>query len=213
MQPRDSPRLQILARPEDRVGVVGSVFVGPDDDPEAVMAFVYEVIGYLLVPSVYFKKAFLLLGEGDSGKSTFMKLLRQILGDEHVSSHTLRGMSERYATATMFGKLANLGGDLSSFAGEDVETFMSVVGRDEIQARQIYGVPFKYTPFVKLVFGANRYPWTPNQHSAYFNRFIVVRNELDPQHSRGDGTRVMPAQSVASSASRVVRVAWDRRGR
>ena len=39
-----------------------------------------ELVGYLLIPSVAAEKAFILYGPGRSGKSTFLKVIEQILG-------------------------------------------------------------------------------------------------------------------------------------
>jgi putative DNA primase/helicase len=151
-----------------------SVFAGPDDDADEVMGAVDEVLGYLLVPDVDFKTAFLFKGEGDSAKSTTLEVFAAFLGNENVSRYSLKELGERWTPANLFGKLLNISGDLSQFGGRDMERFMSIVGRDPMMAEHKFKDAFSFRPFVKLMMAANSYPWTPNQHDAYFNRFTVI---------------------------------------
>ena len=41
----------------------------------------FEILGYTLYPEVKFRKAFMLVGEGKNGKSTFVNLVKELLGE------------------------------------------------------------------------------------------------------------------------------------
>ncbi|MFB6294608.1 MAG: phage/plasmid primase, P4 family, partial [Candidatus Nanohaloarchaea archaeon] len=74
-----------------------------------------ELIGYCLYRDYPINKAFMLLGDGKNGKSTFLNLLKAFLGEENVATPSLHTLAEnRFAKADLYGKLANIHADLSA---------------------------------------------------------------------------------------------------
>nr|WP_197702834.1 DUF5906 domain-containing protein [Thermoanaerobacterium sp. RBIITD] len=57
-------------------------------------------------------KAFILIGEKNNGKSTFLDMVKTLLGDNNISSLDLKELGDRFKTAELFGKLANIGDDI-----------------------------------------------------------------------------------------------------
>ena len=51
-------------------------------------------------------------GGGSNGKSSFLKILRSLVGDTNTSSVALKDLNGRFKTAELFGKLVNLGDDI-----------------------------------------------------------------------------------------------------
>src|SRR5207253_11059587 len=75
--------------------------------------FVFEVIGYAMLPTAPLHKAFILLGGGRNGKSVFLKVLRALVGDANVSATSLHELEEvRFAKSSLYGKVVNLHGDI-----------------------------------------------------------------------------------------------------
>jgi len=64
--------------------------------------------GYLLVDDHSFEAFFILIGEGGTGKSTFLSILKKLLGPENVCSIPLYRFSEKHCTYRMATALANL---------------------------------------------------------------------------------------------------------
>lgn len=58
-------------------------------------------------------KAFILTGSGSNGKSTFLNMLKHMLGRRNVSVLELKKLNDRFSTVMLFGKLANIGDDIS----------------------------------------------------------------------------------------------------
>ena len=128
-----------------------------------------------LVPDTSLQKAFLLLGEGGNGKSTFLNLVTSFLGQENVSNEPLQRLaSNRFAAASLVGKLANICPDLPTARLEDTQLFKEITGGDIIQAERKFQPSFSYKPFARLLFSANRLPQSPDSSEAYFDRWIIV---------------------------------------
>ena len=82
---------------------------GSKEDAEILI----EVIGYCLYRSYPIQKALMLVGDGANGKTTFLRLLTRFLGHQNVSNRSLHELeTNRFAKASLFGKLANIYDDL-----------------------------------------------------------------------------------------------------
>jgi phage/plasmid-associated DNA primase len=83
--------------------------------PPDALDLVLEVIGYATYPANPYRVAVLLLGPGRNGKSILLRVLAALLGPENVSAMPLQVLAEnRFASAELLGKLANIGGDLDA---------------------------------------------------------------------------------------------------
>lgn len=120
------------------------------------------------------RKAFLLVGEGSNGKSTFIDLLKSMLGAENCSSLDFRDLDKRFQTAELFGKLANLGDDIADGYVESVSTFKKIVSGERLTAEQKGRDPFSFEPYCKLVFSANTIPRFSDRSGAALNRLIMI---------------------------------------
>ena len=71
-----------------------------------------EMIGYCFYRRNELRKAFVLTGSTANGKSTFLDLISHILGSENISALDLAELDQRFKTAELYGKLANIGDDI-----------------------------------------------------------------------------------------------------
>lgn len=134
-----------------------------------------EIAGYCLYRRYFIKKAFLLNGSGDNGKSIFLTLLRLLIGKENYAAIPLQRLStDRFSSAFLNNKMANIYGDLSSQALKDTGTFKMMTGGDPIPAEIKGGSLFTFINFAKLIFSANTIPDTKDLTDAFFERWIIV---------------------------------------
>jgi len=81
--------------------------------PLDALRLAYELAGWLAVPDTGWQKAVMLVGTGHNGKGTYLRLLTALLGAENVSTLTMQSISDnRFSTADLYGKLANICGDI-----------------------------------------------------------------------------------------------------
>src|SRR5690606_38296347 len=103
-------------------------------------------------------------GEGSNGKSVFLGLIEAFLGAENVSNVSLHDLtSDRYASAELYGKMANIFADLRADKITDAGTFKVVVSGDRIRAQRKHQQPFTFKPYAKLIFSANQIPETSDK--------------------------------------------------
>lgn len=99
--------------------------------PWDALDLVEELFGYALYPGNPYRKAVLLLGSGANGKSTLLGLFHGLLGRTNVATVPLQVLGEdRFATADLFGKLANICGDLDARTVERTDLFKQLTGGD-----------------------------------------------------------------------------------
>jgi putative DNA primase/helicase len=134
-----------------------------------------EIVGYCLYPSYPFHKAFILNGDGSNGKTTWLNIVKALLGPENCCNISLQELeNNRFAKAALVGKLANVYADLSSTALKHTGVFKQLVGGDRIGAEFKFGKHFSYDATVKHLFSANIIPESPDDTGAYFRRWIIV---------------------------------------
>lgn len=145
--------------------------VFPDDARE----FIEEVIGYALLNDNPLHKAILLFGRGRNGKGTFLRLLKALIGDANISAVTPQSLDEnRFRAAELYGKLANLVGDVDPRIFKATETFKQITGGDMIVAERKFGQPFTFYCRALMVAAFNALPRSADTSDGFFSRWIVV---------------------------------------
>lgn len=160
------------------------VFLNATLSPDNIR-LLQEITGYLLIPVTKSQKAFLIYGPGGSGKSTFLSVLINLLGQINCSAVSLQDLTDRFRASNLFGKLANVCSDIPSKPIEDAAIFKGIVGEDTILAERKFKNPFEFKPFARLLFSANQLPRTIDKTSAFFRRWIIVGfNNVIPEGER-----------------------------
>lgn len=173
----------------------------PDADAQRWREFVHEVVedgkeqvvqeyvGYtLMVDQLPHHRALMLVGGGANGKSTFLNVVRRLLGRENLCATSLQKLSnDEHARADLYGTIANIDADLSAKALGDGEMFKKLLGDDRVQARELYQDGFEFDARQKHLYAANKVPNTNVDDDAFFRRWLIVEfpnyfppNERDP---------------------------------
>ena len=141
-----------------------------------VRALLEECIGYCFYRRNELGKAFILTGDKANGKSTFLDLIKYILGDGNISALDLRELGDRFSTAMLFGKLANIGDDIGDefMQGSAVSIFKKIVTGNRVKAEQKGKDPFEFNPYVKLLFSANDMPRMRDKTGAVLRRLVMI---------------------------------------
>jgi len=136
---------------------------------------VQEFAGYLLWREYPNAKVLLLVGDGSNGKSTFINVLKALLGIDNIASRSLQELElNRFAKASLFGRLANLYADLPDQALKSVGIFKILTGGDPVTAEHKFHNAFTFVNYAKMVFSCNRIPEVYEDTTAFFRRLIIV---------------------------------------
>ena len=134
-----------------------------------------EFIGYIFLPDCRYEKALMLVGSGSNGKSTFLKTIVALLGKENISNLSIQELvNDRFKRAELFGKLANIYPDLPSTAMAETGVFKVLVSGEMITAERKFRDPFTFENRAKLLFSANKLPYTSDDSLAFYRRWIII---------------------------------------
>jgi len=144
---------------------------------EAEIPLVQEMLGYFLIPVNKAQKSFVIVGEPGAGKSKLLLTLNEILlGQQNVSNIPWQGLNERFKTAELFGKLANIFADLPTKNIDDNGIFKALVGEDFLTAERKNKDPFTFQPYARLLFSCNAIPRNYGDKSeGFYRRLIIIR--------------------------------------
>jgi len=135
---------------------------------------VEEMLGYLLIGDCRFQKAFVLLGQGSNGKSVFLEMIMKWLGNDNCSSLALEDLSERFRTAELVGKVANIGDDSGGDLLKNTAIFKKIVTGDSITIERKNKDVFQYNNSAKLLFSANQLPPSSDKSFGFFRRIVII---------------------------------------
>lgn len=180
-----------------------------DDVVAAKVGLLLQLIGYTLYPFDYpFNKAFMLIGGGSNGKSTFLNLLNEILGDvnvSHVSLMELDPSVNRFALADMYGKLANISAEPQLSGKFDPSRFKQITGEDYVRVERKFKDAFSARIYAKQIFAANELPKVKEDTKAFWDRWIVI--EFPNSFQRSMSSREFVRRYLMPEVSEIILMA------
>jgi len=185
---------------------------GPD------VSRLWEMTGYLMMSGNPLQKAFMLTGSGSNGKGALMRVWHKLLGGKtNVSAVSLHSLSDnRFAAARLYGRLANMCGDIDNSFIEKTGVFKQAMGEDAIDGEHKYGQPFSFTSWATMVFSANEIPGASDSSDGWHRRWEVLKfpntfkvpdPTLEPDLQAPESLA-----GIAVSAVSALRLLMDRRG-
>ena len=170
-----------------------------DKDPKKCaekISILQEFFGYCLTRDTKQRKALLLIGESNCGKSTILWTLRNMLGDHNCSSVSMKHISNPQFTASLMNKLVNIDTDVSQDAKEYEEQFKKIAGGEPVNCNSKYIEPFDYFPYSRICMGSNGFPRCSDHSDAFFNRLIIIPCEriFDEDEQKKDLPTLLKAE-------------------
>lgn len=133
-----------------------------------------ELVGYALIPTTKFQKAFILYGDGANGKSTFLDMIIALLGEQNVSSLSLKELNHNFKLTEITSKMANIGDDISDEHLTDSSIFKKLVTGEELTVDKKNEAPYKIRNYAKMIFSANNIPTTQDKSSGMMRRLVII---------------------------------------
>lgn len=142
---------------------------------EECIPIIQEMFGYCLLNTMQYEKSFLLYGEGSNGKGTLISVMQRFFGEQNASNVALQTLSDnRFAAASLFGKMVNLHSDIPNRLIEDSSLFKELTSGDRIQAEEKHKAPFSFNNRAKLIFSANELPSSRDNSEGFHRRWVIV---------------------------------------
>lgn len=158
----------------------------PADDRQRA----WEVLGYLMMSGNPLQRLFLLSGSGGNGKGVFLNVVRALLGKSNMSAVPLQEFSDsQFATAELFGKLANVCGDIDATFIQNTGRIKELSGDDEMKGERKFGHPFYFRFWGKAIFSANAIPGAADSSRGWLRRWEVIEFPYTPTNPDPDLSR------------------------
>lgn len=138
------------------------------------ISMLQEFFGYCLTRETKQRKALLLIGPSNCGKSSIIWTARNMVGDENCSDVGVNFLGNPQHTADMMNKLINIDTDVSQDAKEYEEQFKKIAGGEPVRCSPKYIKPFTYKPFCKQLLASNGFPRVTDHSEAFYNRLIPI---------------------------------------
>lgn len=167
----------------------------------AVRALLEEAVGYCFYRRNELRKSFILTGEKRNGKSTYLAVLKELLGDENTAALDLNELGDRFSSASLFGKLANIGDDIADDFIPNPAIFKKIVSGDWIKGERKGQNEFFFKPYCKLLFSANAIPRMKDKSGAVLDRLVIIPfeakfSDTDPDYDPNIKYKLLEKESL-----------------
>lgn len=150
--------------------MLNRVFLG---DKEVISLF-DEMIGAILLKHNRYQKAFLLFGQGANGKSTILDMIKNFLGQRNYSAIALEKVTDRFNTAELENKLANIGDDVDNVTLKDTGTLKKLFSGNAIMVERKGERPYTIEPYATHIYSANTIPRSFDKSEGFYRRWLLI---------------------------------------
>ena len=181
----------------------------PDAEVDAVDEFLHEVVDgkdvnrlYRFIAHSIYKeypgeKAAMLLGEGRNGKSMFLEVVEEFLGEFNTAHQPLRDLNEdRWAAAYLNGKLANVVPDMSDQTPDSMQQFKALTGGDTVSGDVKFENPVRFTNHATLMFACNSMPVLHDDTRGNWRRWQLITFPHTFDNTTPDAKDAEPKESL-----------------
>lgn len=135
-----------------------------------------ELLGYLLTNQTKIQSVFYLYGTGKNGKSVFLNVVKELVGEGNFITLTLSELEKPFSRSALENKKILLIGDMNK---KDSSNFITaeikkLSGGDMISAEKKYGNVYQFKPAVKVVASSNFLPVSYNDSTYGAQRRIFL---------------------------------------
>jgi putative DNA primase/helicase len=165
--------LPVIYDPSIPTGEVEKFLASIVNPEDAVL--LRQIPAQALMQSPHYQQAYLLTGDGANGKSTYISLIRDLVGRDSTTSVSLQDIvGDRFKAAELQGKLMNLYPDLPKTSLKTTGTFKALTGGDAVTVEKKYVHPFSLINKAVFVFSANELPEVEDSTFAFWRRWEVI---------------------------------------
>lgn len=150
--------------------MLNRVFLG---DREVINLF-EEMIGACLIKHNRYQRAFMLYGSGANGKSTILNLIKRFLGSRNYSSIALEKVTDRFNTAELENKLANIGDDIDNVTIKNTGELKKLISGESTMAERKGERPFTLEPYATHIYSANNIPRSFDKSDGFYRRWLYI---------------------------------------
>jgi len=144
------------------------------------LMFLQEYTGYCLYRRFSLHKVVMIVGPHNSGKSTFIFIITNLLGPPNVNSVNcvsipLQSLGDTFERVRLEYALGNFLADLSPKSLKDSSWFKQITGGDYVPGRTLYQKSHEFLPYAKHMWSCNVIPYSYDDDDSFYGRFKIVK--------------------------------------
>ena len=137
-----------------------------------------------MLPDNRFQKFFVFYGHGSNGKSKFIEVIEDIVGDAGATVPLSR-FSEPFAVYDLYGKCVSTSTEDKSDFIECTNTLKAIVSGDMIRAERKFRDSFRFRPYAKIIVAMNEMPRSKDVSFGFYRRMELLDWKVRFIDSRG----------------------------
>lgn len=155
---------------------LNSSLVHPNGDTDwSLVWLVKEGLGYSMTARTDMKSSFWLVGEKDSGKSTFISVIKGLMGDLHTTIDLTQIGTNRFILAPAVGKRVITFTEASESSMLPDAIYKTLTGgSDDIQVDVKNRDPITFRPEAKIWWAMNGMPRIQDRSGATARRIVII---------------------------------------
>lgn len=143
-------------------------------DRQELIDLLQEYMGYAIAGGdCSQQRGLILLGKGANGKSTFVNILRALVGSS-CSNLSAKDLSDDRKRLGVVGKILNIAEENSSDSFRDTSVIKNMVSGGVTWAKQLYSQPFEFRNRAKFIFLCNELPRNFDTSDGFFRRLLIA---------------------------------------
>ena len=160
--------------PEADTSFVDGIITDWCQGDEVKKQMLYELAGCCVYSDKPIKKWWAIEGKADTGKSTFLRLLREVVGEDNVGSTPIQNLKDSNAIAELIDKPVNIVDDGSSKFTTDLSNLRRIIQGDEMQVKLLYQNRFTVKIESRMVFVFNKIPRFRDDNDATAKKMLMI---------------------------------------
>ena len=133
-----------------------------------------EFFGYCLTKDTHYEKALMLIGDGRNGKSTVLRVLEGLLGEENCAALSLKHIEDPRMACLLVDKYVNINSEFGGKYTDFEDAFKTIVSGEAISVNPKYATMFRHRPFCKMIFSVNTLPHIEDKTGALYSRLMII---------------------------------------
>ncbi len=168
----------------------------------------YELVGCCLYSDKAIKKWWAIEGLADTGKSTGLKFIRSVVGDDNIGSTPIQNLKDSNAIAELIDKPVNIVDDGSSKFTTDLSNLRRIIQGDEMQVKLLYQNRFTVRIESRMIFVFNQIPRFRDDNDATAKKMLVIGFNRVYGDDEKD-TRIIDKLTTDANKEALVKLAVD----
>lgn len=151
-------------------------FLGSCFDGDIVrITQIWEMMALCFVKKYIIQKGFVNYGIGSNGKSTFLAILRNMIGIQYTSSIPMQKFQDsQFIGHELRGKCGNISADGGTEPITKTGLIKGLLGGDSIRCEEKFRNPFDFLPFITMIFTFNELPLVMDSSDGFARKIQTI---------------------------------------